>query len=55
MDKTEQRVWGYLLKNRQATALDVSLNCDATLGYAEELNLRLIALWNMILGDDDCG
>ena len=30
-DNTDERVWSYLLKNRQtATAKDVSLNCDVT-------------------------
>lgn len=30
-DNTDERVWSYLLKNRQtATATDVALNCDVT-------------------------
>lgn len=41
MDNIEQLVWAYLLKNRQATALDVSLNCDVPLRYAEELMGRI--------------
>lgn len=35
MDNTEQRVWQYLLKNRQATVSDVALNCGVTPAEAQ--------------------
>lgn len=39
--QAEERVWGYLLKNRQATAQEVALNCDVDAGYVEELMARI--------------
>ena len=41
MDNTEERCWRYLLANRQATSLDVALNCDVTETYAEVLMGRI--------------
>ena len=41
MTSTEERCWKYLLKNRQATAEDISLNCDVDLAYAESLLARI--------------
>ena len=35
MTNEQERVWAYLLKNRQATVEDVVLNCDVTLELAE--------------------
>jgi len=37
MTPEEERVWVYLLKNRRATAAEVSLNCDVTAAYVEKL------------------
>jgi hypothetical protein len=37
----EEKVWAYLLKDRQATAHDVALNCDVTEAYAEELMSKI--------------
>ena len=41
MTQTEERCWQYLLANRDATIEDVVLNCDVSLGYAEELMGRI--------------
>ena len=41
MTEQEERCWQYLLANRQATAKDVVLNCDVTLGEAEALMARI--------------
>ena len=41
MDNTEERVWAYLLKNRQADAQDVALNCDVTVEEAEGYMARI--------------
>ena len=35
MTNEEERVWEYLLKNRQASAQDVAMNCDVTEGVAQ--------------------
>ena len=37
----EERCWGYLLSDRQATAKDVALNCDVTEEYAASLMARI--------------
>jgi hypothetical protein len=37
----EQRVWAYLLNNRQATAGEVALNCDVSLKKAEQMIARI--------------
>lgn len=36
MTAQDERVWAYLLKNRQATLEDIVLHCDISLGEAEE-------------------
>ena len=41
MTPQEERCWQYLLANRQATAEDLVLNCDVTLGEAEALMARI--------------
>ena len=42
MTPTEERVWAYLLKNRQtATANDVALNCDVSVDFARECMSRI--------------
>ena len=42
IDNTEERVWIYLLKNRQtATAKDVALNCDVTEAEAQSFIDRI--------------
>lgn len=41
MTETEERVWVYLLKHRQATAGEVALNCDVTEGFAESCIARI--------------
>ena len=41
MTNIEERVWAYLLKNRQAGVEDVVLNCDVSLGLAQELMDRI--------------
>ena len=41
MTAEEQRVWAYLLKNRQATVEDIVLNCDVSLGEAENCLSRI--------------
>ena len=41
MNNTEERVWAYLLKNRQATVADVMANCDVSRSYAEETMSRI--------------
>ena len=41
MTNEEERVWAYLLKNRQATAGEVALNCDVSLGKAEQMIARI--------------
>jgi len=38
---TEERVWAYLLKNRQATAYDVGINCDVSEEFAEQTMARI--------------
>ena len=35
MDNTDQRVWKYLLENRQATTADLVLECDITIARAQ--------------------
>ena len=40
MSNEEERVWAYLLKNRQATAVDVALNCDIAVEEAENYIAR---------------
>jgi hypothetical protein len=41
MSPTEEKCWEYLLKNRQATAADVSIACGVGLDYAESLMARI--------------
>ena len=41
MSDEEARVWAYLLKNRQATAIDVALNCDIAVEEAENYIARI--------------
>ena len=41
MTPTEEKCWEYLLKNRQATAMDVSIACGVGLDYAEGLMARI--------------
>jgi hypothetical protein len=41
MTDIEARCWQYLLKNRDATATDVALNCDVTENYASALMGRI--------------
>jgi hypothetical protein len=41
MTNEEERCWKYLVANRQATVEDVVLNCDVSLGFAEELMSRI--------------
>jgi len=38
---TEERVWAYLLKNRQATAYDVGINCYVSEEFAEQTMARI--------------
>lgn len=41
MSNEEERVWRYLLNNRQADAKDVALNCDVSEFYAQRLINRI--------------
>lgn len=41
MTNEEERVWRYLLKNRQAEAKDVALNCDVSEFFAQRLINRI--------------
>ena len=41
MSPEEERCWRYLVANRQATVEDVVLNCDVSLGFADELMSRI--------------
>ena len=41
MNNTDERVWAYLLKNRQATVEEVMLNCDVSGSYAEKIMSRI--------------
>lgn len=41
MTNEEERVWRYLLNNRQADAKDVALNCDVSEFYAQRLINRI--------------
>lgn len=41
MTEEEQKVWAYLLKNRQATAFDVAIECEVTIQFAKELMARI--------------
>ena len=41
MNNTDERVWAYLLKNRQATVEEVMLNCDVSRSYAEKIMSRI--------------
>lgn len=41
MTEGEERVWAYLLKNRQAMAGEVALNCDVTEEFAESCVSRI--------------
>lgn len=41
MTSEEERVWAYLLKNRQATVEDIVLSCDVSLGEAENYLSRI--------------
>lgn len=40
-DTAEERVWVYLLKNRNATALDVAVNCGVTETFAAGMMARI--------------
>ena len=41
MTNEEERVWAYLLQNRQATTKDVALNCDVAIEEAENYVARI--------------
>jgi hypothetical protein len=41
MENTEERVWAYLIKNRQATAAEVALSCDVSIDEAEGYMARI--------------
>jgi len=41
MTNEEERVWAYLLKNRQATAYEVGINCDVSEEFAQRTMARI--------------
>ena len=41
VDRTEERVWRYLIANQTATAAEVALNCDVSEEYAQSLIDRI--------------